>query len=330
MADKKISALSSASTPLAGTEVLPIVQSGDTVKVPVSDLTAGRAVSGTSFAAGAAASIQTLSGTGITASGTDANINFRITPKATAYAEVYANLNGFSATGQSILVLNNTAGSGQSPIDFIINGTLRGRVRTDFAGGVTYVSNGGGHEFLTGGDSGVGTKRLAIASGGDVTVSTGNLVQGTAAKGVNFTANTPAAGMTSQLMNWYEEGTWTPVISSNGSGSPTFTATTQSGRYTRIGRQVTVICEYVYTDRGTVGGSYAFMTALPFTSNGKSWASITIQQGSADTNNYTAYVPSGGTTIQFLKNNYGGAAGALLGTDFPASGTVEFTLIYFV
>ena len=39
MADKKISALSSATTPLAGTEVLPIVQSGATVKVPVNDLT---------------------------------------------------------------------------------------------------------------------------------------------------------------------------------------------------------------------------------------------------------------------------------------------------
>lgn len=44
MADKKISALTGASTPLAGTEVLPIVQGGATVKVAVSDLTAGRAV----------------------------------------------------------------------------------------------------------------------------------------------------------------------------------------------------------------------------------------------------------------------------------------------
>jgi hypothetical protein len=47
MADKKISALTAATTPLAGTEVLPIVQSGTTVKVPVSDLTAGRAISAT-------------------------------------------------------------------------------------------------------------------------------------------------------------------------------------------------------------------------------------------------------------------------------------------
>jgi hypothetical protein len=38
MADKKISALSSASVPLAGTEVLPIVQSSATVKVSVNGL----------------------------------------------------------------------------------------------------------------------------------------------------------------------------------------------------------------------------------------------------------------------------------------------------
>lgn len=39
MADKKISQLTGASTPLAGTEVLPIVQSGSTVKVASDDLT---------------------------------------------------------------------------------------------------------------------------------------------------------------------------------------------------------------------------------------------------------------------------------------------------
>lgn len=55
MADKKISALTGASTPLAGTEVLPIVQSGATVKVAVSNLTDGRAVSMASAAIGSGA-----------------------------------------------------------------------------------------------------------------------------------------------------------------------------------------------------------------------------------------------------------------------------------
>lgn len=49
MADKKISALTGATTPLAGSEVLPIVQGGSTVKVSVDNLTAGKSVSATSF-----------------------------------------------------------------------------------------------------------------------------------------------------------------------------------------------------------------------------------------------------------------------------------------
>lgn len=44
MPDKKISQLSASTTPLAGTEELPIVQSSQTVKVSVSNLTAGRDV----------------------------------------------------------------------------------------------------------------------------------------------------------------------------------------------------------------------------------------------------------------------------------------------
>jgi hypothetical protein len=70
---------------------------------------------------------------------------------------------------------------------------------------------------------------------GDQTLSTGNLVIGTSGKGIDFSA-TPGTG-TSELLNDYEEGTFTPVI--NGT-SPVGTATyaAQLGRYTKIGRQV--------------------------------------------------------------------------------------------
>lgn len=47
MADTKISALTGATTPLAGTEVVPVVQGGQTRKVSVADLTTGRAISAT-------------------------------------------------------------------------------------------------------------------------------------------------------------------------------------------------------------------------------------------------------------------------------------------
>jgi len=48
MADSKISALPAATVPLAGTEVLPIVQSSTTKQVSVANLTAGRAVAASS------------------------------------------------------------------------------------------------------------------------------------------------------------------------------------------------------------------------------------------------------------------------------------------
>jgi len=52
MADSKISALPASTTPLAGTEVLPIVQSSTTKQVSVANLTAGRTVSATTYRSG--------------------------------------------------------------------------------------------------------------------------------------------------------------------------------------------------------------------------------------------------------------------------------------
>jgi len=125
MADLKISALPASTVPLAGTEVLPIVQSSATKQVTVANLTAGRAV----------------------------------------------------ATG-------------------------------------------------------------ALTVTGDATLSTGNLVIGTSGKGIDFSANTPKAGMTSQLLNWYEEGTFTATATPLTLGSITLGANTLS--YTKVGRVVTI------------------------------------------------------------------------------------------
>lgn len=60
MPDVKISALPAASTPLAGTEVLPIVQGGTTDQVSVANLTAGRTVAAAAFTATGGVSGTTL------------------------------------------------------------------------------------------------------------------------------------------------------------------------------------------------------------------------------------------------------------------------------
>jgi len=64
MADKKISQLTGASTPLAGTEVLPIVQGGSTVKVSVDNLTTGKAVTVGSLSSSGAVTVGSLSSSG--------------------------------------------------------------------------------------------------------------------------------------------------------------------------------------------------------------------------------------------------------------------------
>jgi hypothetical protein len=93
MADLKISQLPAATTPLAGTEVLPIVQSGSTVQVSVNNLTAGKTVlasiltattvNATTFDTNVAAAGVTLAGTTLSADGTDTNIDINVTPKGT-------------------------------------------------------------------------------------------------------------------------------------------------------------------------------------------------------------------------------------------------------
>jgi len=93
MADLKISQLPAATTPVAGTEVLPIVQTGTTSQVSIANLTVGRAVSAstitvttanaTTFDTNVAAAGMTMAGTTLAADGTDADISINITPKGT-------------------------------------------------------------------------------------------------------------------------------------------------------------------------------------------------------------------------------------------------------
>jgi hypothetical protein len=180
MANTKISALTSATTPLAGTEVLPIVQSSATVKVATNDLTVRN--------------IRANATTGI----------LQITGPTAASTRV-----------ATVPDANWTA------------------ARTDAAQSFT----------------------------GDQTLSTGNVIQGTAAKGYNFTANTPKAGMTSQLLNWYEEGTWTP---NQGAGLTVVGTFSSSGTYVRIGRQVTLKAKLQSTTTIACSAAGVVTSNLPY------------------------------------------------------------------
>jgi hypothetical protein len=254
VANKQISQLTIASTPLAGTEVLPIVQSGATVKVSAANITAGR------------------------------NVNVR-TILATVADGSYPI--GVSGTTKGVRVLTDANATSIQGVD----STLSGSYQPLAFGGLELRLQSNGT-----------TDRWWLDSGG-------NLVQKTAAKGVNFTANTPAAGMTSQLLNWYEDGTWTP---NQGSGLTVVGAFSSTGKYTRIGRQVTVSGTVTGATSVAVTAAGIVTTNLPFTV-------VTAGHGDATNAAVNASAPVICTTTNVT------SAGAI-----AATGTITFSATYFV
>jgi hypothetical protein len=320
MADKKISQLTGATTPLAGTEVLPIVQGGSTVKVSVDNLTAGKAVTAdsvtaTTLATSPAAAGSNLTGTAFSADGTDANINLNIVPKGTGIVTVgnstandkWYNTSGYTAQVQveksfsagalaaqyvraglitnvgdsngSIFGLAKSRGTTDGSATIVQDGDTLGVISFQGADGTEFVQGAliaaivdatpGANDmptrlsFRTTADgSATPTERLQISNAGNVTVSTGDLVVGTAAKGINFSANTPSTGSTSQLLNWYEEGTWTP---NQGPGLTVVGAFSSNGKYSRIGRLVIASGEVIGATSVACAAAGAITTNLPIT-----------------------------------------------------------------
>lgn len=188
MADTKISALTGATTPLAGTEVVPLVQSSTTKKVSVANLTAGRSVA-----------TGTLTTTG----------------EATFGNGTYGVKLSYSA--------GNTSG--------IIDGATSSVTNIEFR-----INN---------------VKKASINSSGSFVPINGG--------GIDFSASSHAAGMTSELLDDYEEGTWTPTFSGLTLGDGT-----AQGRYTKTGRTVFIEVYVLWGSTTSTAGTW-YVTNIPFT-----------------------------------------------------------------
>jgi hypothetical protein len=105
-----------------------------------------------------------------------------------------------------------------------------------------------------------GVDKLSLLASGDLKALSGNFVPSTSGKGIDFSAVTPTAGMTSQLLANYEEGTWTPT---DGSGAGLILTVT-SASYTRTGRTVFLTGDITYPV--TASASAAILSGLPFNS----------------------------------------------------------------
>ena len=130
--------------------------------------------------------------------------------------------------------------------------------------------------FGTGTAGGAATERLRIKSDGtiqtngalDVKIADGNLVIGTSGHGIDFSAQTASAttgaSTSSEVLDHYEEGTWTAnILGGSSTGSVSYDA--NDCFYTRIGRLVTVSF-YISWSSGT-GSGHLNVHGLPFTAN---------------------------------------------------------------
>jgi hypothetical protein len=174
------------------------------------------------------------------------------------------------------------------------------------------------------------TKQVSVANltAGRTQTSNG-IVQGTAATGYNFNANTPASGMTSQLLNWYEEGNFTPtVVGTTTAGTVTYVR--QAGKYTRIGRNVTFIIDLAWNS-GTGTGNLQF-NGLPFTS--VSGINVGVAANFVDSITLAAlsylqgWLPGSSTSITAMQSAVGG--GAVSNVAYDGQGSIMLSGSYFV
>lgn len=181
MTDKKISQLTAATTPLAGTEVLPIVQGGSTVKVSVDNLTTGKAV--TTGALTATGNVDFSGGTFRFNVG-KADLDFSVSGD-TDDNLIYSD----ASTDRVGIGRNNPA----AKLDVEGAAIIRGNVTTTgaFIAGANVSAPSADAFVYRSADNtlALGTAnaaRITIDSSGNSTLNTGNLVVGTAGKGIDF------------------------------------------------------------------------------------------------------------------------------------------------
>ena len=173
-------------------------------------------------------------------------------------------------------------------------------------------------------------ENFRVDGSNNVKINAGNLVIGTSGKGIDFSAT--AGTGTSELLDDYEEGTWTPTITDL---TNTVTATSQ-GTYTKVGRHVVCGFRVSASSLGSASGAI-YISGLPFTVKNDNGARCTGAIGFTQNLNLSA---AGQTVTIFPSNNQVYAAlnvwDATVGTsgmqasELSATGALWGSLEYFV
>ena len=103
-----------------------------------------------------------------------------------------------------------------------------------------------------------GSEKMTLDTSGHLKINDGNLVISTAGHGIDFSATASGSGTSSEneLLDDYEEGTWTPT-------SQIGTFTSAKGRYIKVGHQVTLWIEIPTISDTSDTGNFQ-INGLPF------------------------------------------------------------------
>ena len=199
-----------------------------------------------------------------------------------------------SGTTKKISVNNILGASGTATL---ASATITGAATVGTTLGVTGAST-----LASVGVTGAATVGTTLLVGTNATLTNGNVIIGTSGKGIDFSATSEGSGtMTSELLNDYEEGTWTGTL--KGAVDPTI-AVTATGRYTKVGRVVTV--QIAFEIVTTTGASGAIsISGLPFTNNASARAIGTggVFLGATFTGTMIAEISVSGTSIAYYGIN---------------------------
>ena len=146
---------------------------------------------------------------------------------------------------------------------------LTNSTTTDASGRGLGVFQNGVDTYITNNEAGLlafstsGTQRMQINAGAPILCLSGGNTSATGT-GIAFPA-TQSASSDANTLDDYEEGSWTPTISSTSPGTLSVSYSVQTGWYTKIGRQVTAGFYITFTlTKGTAAGDI-IIANYPFT-----------------------------------------------------------------
>jgi len=180
-----------------------------------------------------------------------------------------------------------------------------------------YDSTNSKEPFFIEGSSGTNTSHVHINSG--------NLIFDQAGTGIDFSATANNSGSTSELLDEYEEGSFTPVLLNDGNS----TYDKQVGKYTKIGNMVWFNVEvHIGSVDSGAGGTTGI--GLPFNNNTDLQITSTLvgnEGWDADLklNNLAGWMSNNDNNVFFYKNS-GNNLNGISVTDIGNNGEIVITL----